>query len=254
MQLKNKQAVVTGGASGIGLAITRALHAQGARVLAIGRDRAKLDAVHDEASGITTLVADVSDVDERRRVIDYLTGSGTSVDIFVNNAGTMQYFALTDADALVRLDAELALDLHAPIHFSTALLPHLLARAEAAIVNLTTGLVYAPYGGTPGYSAAKNGLHAFNQSLRRQTRDSGLLVLDVLPPTVDSDLTKGYEGPKAKPETVADAIVAALTAGQSGDVRVGQSKALYAMSRIAPAFLSRMLNNAIDKGTRDPRA
>ena len=54
MKLNNKQAVVTGGASGIGLAITRALHAQGARVLAIGRDRAKLDAVRDEAGGITT--------------------------------------------------------------------------------------------------------------------------------------------------------------------------------------------------------
>ena len=147
-------------------------------------------------------------------MIAKLNSDGTLVDIFVNNAGTMQYFELTDPDALERLDAELALDLHAPIHFSTALLPHLLTRPEAAIVNLTTGLVYAPYGGTPGYSAAKNGLHAFNHSLRRQTRASKLLVLDVLPPTVDSDLTKGYNGPKAKPETVADAIVETLVAGR----------------------------------------
>ena len=47
------------------------------------------------------LVADVSDADERRRVIAHLTGVGTPVNIFVDNAGSMQYFALTDADALI---------------------------------------------------------------------------------------------------------------------------------------------------------
>ena len=87
------------------------------------------------------------------------------------------------------LGHDLALDLHAPIHLATTLLPRLLERSEAAIVNVTTGLVYAPFGATPGYSAAKGGLHAFTRSLRWQTRATRLQVVDLLPPAVETDLT-----------------------------------------------------------------
>lgn len=250
MNIDGKQALVTGGAAGIGLAITRALSNAGASVLVVGRDRARLDAARVGFPRVTTFSADLSRADERERVIEHVSKSQSPFDIFVNNAGTMQSFDLTGADAVRRLEAELALDLHAPIHLATALLPHLLRRPEAAIVNVTTGLVYAPFGITPGYSAAKGGLHAFTRSLRWQTRQSRLKVLELMPPTVETDLTRNFAGPKISPEKVANALVEGLRAGRD-EVRPGMTQVLHVMSRIAPGFLFSAMNKAADKTPLD---
>jgi len=250
MNFNNKTALVTGGGVGIGLAITRALVAAGAHVVIVGRDLARLERVRSELGNVSVLRADLAVEAERDRLIAAVLERDRPLDLLVNNAGIMQYFALTDGAALGRLDAELALDLHAPIHLATALLPHLLARPEAVIVNVTTGLIYAPFGNTPGYSAAKAGLHGFTRSLRWQTRDSNLRVVELMPPAVDTELTRRYDGPKTDTASVAKALMAGLAKGVD-EVRPGQSKALYAMSRIAPTFIFRALNKAADKAHLD---
>ena len=247
MKLQGKFAVVTGGGSGIGLTIVRALQAAGTEVLIVGRNQVKLNAVRGGNTVLTSFAADISKASERDRLIQHLLSGRQAVDIFINNAGTMQSIDLHKSDAMALLDDELTLNLHAPIHFSTALLPHLLTRPEAAIVNITTGLIYAPFGYTPGYSASKGGLHGFTRSLRWQTRTSRLQVLEVIPPTVDTELTKHYDGPKIKPEVVAKAVIKALQ-NETKELRVGQAKALYFMSRLAPGALFKMLNNAAEKG------
>ena len=249
MNIEGKHVLVTGGAAGIGLAITRALTAAGASVLVVGRDAAKLEGVRNLTPCVTTFAADLTDGGECRRLVQHVH-AGAPLDILVNNAGTMQYFALTAPNALARTDRELALDLQAPIHLAIALLPRLLERPEAAIVNVTTGLVYAPFGNTPGYSAAKGGLHAFTRSLRWQTRHSRVQVVELLPPAVETDLTARYEGSKIGPDKVAAALLHALRTGRT-EVRPGQSKALYAMSRIAPGFIFRALNSQADKAPLD---
>ncbi|TCM07447.1 SDR family NAD(P)-dependent oxidoreductase [Sphingomonas sp. PP-CC-3G-468] len=250
MNLKNKTALVTGGGVGIGLAITRALVDAGAHVIIAGRDLARLDRVRAELGNVSTIQVDLAVHGERERLIATLLQRDAPLDLLINNAGIMQYFSLADDHALARLDAELALDLHAPIHLSTALLPHLLSRPEAAIVNVTTGLIYAPFGNTPGYSAAKAGLHGFTRALRWQTRGTGLKVIELMPPAVDTELTRRYDGSKTDPESVARALMHGLVKGLD-EVRPGQTKALYAMSRIAPGFIFRALNKAADKTPLD---
>lgn len=253
MNLAGKYALVTGGNAGIGLAITRSLVEAGAHVLVVGRDHARLESARAASNRVTVLQADLISSAGREQVVEYVRAGDTPLDILVNNAGTMQYFDVTVDDALARLEAELALDLHAPIHLAMALLPLLLARPEAALVNVTTGLVYAPFGATPGYSAAKAGLHAFTRSLRWQVRASGLKVLELLPPAVETQLTRRYDGPKIKPAKVAQALVEALVDG-TDEVRPGQAKALYAMSRIAPDFIFKTLNKLADKTPKDHAA
>lgn len=250
MKLPDKTALVTGGGSGIGLAITQALVRAGVHVIIVGRDLARLEQVRTDLGNVTVVPADLARSEDRERLIAEVLDGERPLDLLVNNAGTMQYFALTGDRALARLDAELALDLHAPIHLATAFLPHLLTRPDGAIVNVTTGLIYAPFGNTPGYSAAKGGLHAFTQSLRWQTRNTSLKVVELMPPAVRTELTARYDGPKIDPSQVATALVSGLAKGKE-EIRPGQTKALYAMSRIAPNFIYRALNRAADKTALD---
>lgn len=244
MELQGKFAVVTGGGSGIGLAITRALRAAGADALIVGRDQERLATARGGDAGITTFGADLTDEGDRDRLVEHLA-EGRPPDVLVNNAGTMTDIDLHDRCAARTMENEMALDLSAPMYLTMSLLPALLGRPEAAVVNVTTGLVYAPFGRMPAYAAAKAGVHAFSQALRHQTRRDGLHVLEVLPPTVDTELTSSYGGSKIQPETVGSAVVKALINGTT-ELRIGQAKFLYAMSRIAPNAIFTLMNKTAD--------
>ena len=248
MQLKNKYAIVTGGSAGIGLAFTRALTSAGVDVLVVGRNQSRLDALRKEAAGISTFKADLQNPSERDALINLLQTSNRAVDILINNAGTMQRIDLQKPQAMEQLESEMALDLQAPMHLSTALLPALLSRPSAAIVNITSGLVYAPFSGAPGYCAAKAGLHAFTQALRWQAKDSNLQILEILPPSVATELTRGYGGPKIQPSEVANGLIKALQ-NNSTELRLGQANALYLMSRLAPQASFKMINQTIEKNS-----
>ena len=86
----------------------------------------------------------------------------------------------------------------------------------------------------------------FTQALRHQTRHDALQVLEVLPPTVDTELASGYGASKIKPEAVGTAVAKALTKGTT-ELRLGQVKFLYPMSRLAPNAVFSMMNKMADK-------
>lgn len=245
MNPEGKFAVVTGGGSGIGLAITKALRAAGSDVLIVGRNETRLKAAQGDDSRILTVAADLADPDDRARLIEHLS-SGRPLDILVNNAGSMTRIDLHQPNAQSLLEHDVALDLAAPVQLTIALLPVLRQRPEAAIVNVSTGLIYAPVAANPGYCTAKAGLHAFTRALRRQTRGDAIHVLEVFPPIVDTELTRGYGGPKIGPEAVGTAAVKALVHSRN-ELRIGRAKFLYSMSRIVPNGIFSMINRATEK-------
>jgi uncharacterized oxidoreductase len=84
--------------------------------------------------------------------------------------------------------AELATYLAAPMHLSMLLLPHLLRADAAVIVNVSSGLAFAPLASMPTYGATKAALHSFTQSLRWQLKDTPVSVVDIVAPAVNTDL------------------------------------------------------------------
>jgi uncharacterized oxidoreductase len=250
MKLAGNTVLITGGSSGIGLALAEGFTARGSRVLVCGRDEEKLRRARQRIPGLEYLVADVASGNDRKRLRDWVEAEHPDTNVLINNAGIQRRVQLTDGAEAIDT-GEIALNLEAPIHLAALFLPHLLRQAEQgrspAIVNVTSGLGYVPLAATPIYGATKVGLQAFTQALRHQLRGRGIHVVDLAPPAVDTPLLQGALGsggggpPTVTPEQFAKDALRALEKGQT-EVRVGGARLLYVLDRVAPQLAFRLLN------------
>jgi uncharacterized oxidoreductase len=243
MNISGNQILITGGATGIGLALAEAFLKAGNQVAVCGRRQDKLDEIRQILPGVKTIQADLATAEGRTLLISQALDELPKLNIIVNNAGMMQAVQLNEANP-VQLEKwlrdEVEIDCLAPILIATQLLPHLERQASAAIVNVTTGLVFAPAATYPFYAAAKAGLRAFTQSLRFQLRASSVKVLEVLPPAVDTALNQSKD-PKISPQQVAQETLRGLEKGMS-EIKVGQSKILAILARLSPGLAYSMIN------------
>jgi uncharacterized oxidoreductase len=188
MRTSNNTILITGGASGIGLALARRFLNAGSTVIACGRREEKLREAKALDSRLDTLVADVSTSGGRVALVKNLLRAFPALNVLVNNAGIQRRLRIEDQEPWEITREELATNLDAPIHLTRLLLPHLLGRPDAAIINITSGLAFAPLARTPVYSATKAALHSFTLSLRHQLTGSPVSVIEIAPPAVDTDL------------------------------------------------------------------
>lgn len=232
MDVNGKTVLLTGGSAGIGREIARQLKAKGAGVILTGRDPARLSAM--EAEGFEVLAADLSNPAGVDALVAML--GERSIDILINNAGLGVPHdvrnALPDPDAA---DGCLYSNLSAPIRLITALLPRLRERPQAAIVNVTSGLAIAPNTASSVYCASKAGLRSYTLALRAQLKKEPILVIEALPPVVDTQMTADRNTGKMPPQECARQIVAALESGQP-EANVGMVKVLRAVYSLSPAL------------------
>ena len=238
MQVSGKSIVITGGTDGIGLRIARQLQAKGAKVIITGRNAARIEAAH--AEGFEVIAADLSDLAGVGALVTALVER--DFDILINNAGAGSDHDFRDAAAIDLADNDrcIFLNLNAPVHLTTQLMPMLQSRPEAMIVNVTSGLAIAPRAGGPIYCATKAGLRSYTLALRAQLAGTKVHVLEALPPVVDTQLTAGRGSNKMSPEDCAKQIVSAIERG-ANEANVGMVKILRAVYSLSPALARRIM-------------
>jgi NAD(P)-dependent dehydrogenase (short-subunit alcohol dehydrogenase family) len=212
--LNGRVVAITGGARGIGKSTAAALVRQGARV-GIGDVDAELARRTAEELGanVRAYELDVTSRPSFKSFLDSVESDLGALDVLVNNAGIMPVGAFldeTDAAAVRQLD----INVHGVIFGMKEALPRMIARRSGHIVNLAS---VAGKGGFPHlatYCATKHAVVGLSEALRAEHADDGIEVSCVMPALVDTELTSGVRAgrgiEKAKPEDVADAIVAAL--------------------------------------------
>lgn len=178
--LTGRTAVITGGGSGLGAAIARALHAAGAHVIVVGRDAEKLGRVVDElgprARALTCDVADAASVDELRARLD-----GTEVSILVNNAGIPgPVAALTDID-VDDWDEVFAVNVRGTFLLCKALLPGMVARGEGDVINVASVSGKRPLAHRTPYCASKMAVIGLTSTLAFEVGPAGVRVNSLSP-------------------------------------------------------------------------
>lgn len=244
--LAGRHALVTGGARGIGLELSRQLIAQGCTVVALGRNMQHLDALKSEGGpNVITVQADLSQQAEIDRLIAQITVEHRDLSILINNAGLQQEMNLFGdpvGTSIASARQEIALNLDGLVSLTLGVLPTLAAQSRSAIVNISSGLAIAPKAASPVYCATKAATRAFSQALRYQCEDNAphITVTEAIMALVDTDMTAGRGSGKITAHRAATEVIAGLARGQP-EVWVGKAKMLRVLNRLLPAVAARIM-------------
>ena len=198
--LQGLRVAVTGGTSGLGLALVRALHAQGARVAFVARDAGRVQRVAAELARTHAthaahgIVGDIASKTDTHRIALQINAALGGLDVLVNNAsslGPVPLALLADTEC-EDLEAALAANLLGPFRLTKALLGSLTASARerrtALVVNISSDAAVTPYAGWGAYGASKAALLHLSRIWNEELAEHGVRVISFDPGDMDTPL------------------------------------------------------------------
>jgi uncharacterized oxidoreductase len=190
MNVSGNNILITGGATGIGLALAERFLNAGSKVTICGRREQTLREAQAKNPGLDIRACDVGNPTERIALLDWATRELPEMNVLVNNAGIQRRGVnLAETEDWEPIHQEIAINLEGPIHLSRLFAPHLSKQKRPAIINVTSGLAFVPLAMVPVYCATKAALHSFTLSLRHQlAQKTPIHVIEVIPPAVNTDL------------------------------------------------------------------
>jgi uncharacterized oxidoreductase len=241
MKTTDNTVLITGGTSGIGLALAKRFLQEGNEVIVTGTNATKAAEIQNQLPNIKIELADIRD----RPALDRLVAKYSDVNILINNVGIQYNYDFADpAIAPSQIDTEIDINLGAPLYLTKQFLPQLLAKPTAAIVNISSGLAIVPKQSAPIYCASKAALHSFTRALRWQLEHTTVKVFEVIPPIVDTPMTAGRGRGKISP----DALVAEFWTNFERDryeIRIGKTKLLVMLDRMMPTLAEQFIRSGL---------
>jgi NAD(P)-dependent dehydrogenase (short-subunit alcohol dehydrogenase family) len=202
MNIADKSVLITGANRGIGQALVDEALRRGAKKVYAGTR----SGLRSTDTRVTPLTLDVTSASQIKRAVDEVD----SLDVLINNAGIAIYDDLSDSEVL---EQHLAVNLFGTFKVTQAFLP-LLRRSQGAIINNLSLVALAPLPIIPTYSISKAAAFSLTQSLRTLVAGQGVTVHAVFLGPIDTDMNRGFEIPKASPESAALGIFDGLEKGE----------------------------------------
>ena len=185
MKLTNNKILITGGASGIGLGLTERFIQENNTVIICGRRESVLKEVANKFPAVITKVCDLSEEADRIELYNWIAENHSDLNVLVNNAGIQNWMSLPDSNFYQKSSEEITTNVLAPIHLTT-LFTNL--KSLTTIINVTSGLAFIPLAKVPVYCATKAFMRSFTLSLRHMLRSTGIEVIEMIPPALNTDL------------------------------------------------------------------
>ncbi|KAK4691590.1 putative oxidoreductase, partial [Lecanoromycetidae sp. Uapishka_2] len=195
--LEFKCAIVTGGGGGLGRAISEWLIAQGKKIIIVGRTESKLETAAKEMGHSTPYYAlDTGNISAIPGFIKRVVNDHPEVDCLINNAGVQRPLEINNFD-LSKADQEIDINIRGPMHLAIGFLDHFKSKPNGAlIVNVSSVLGYIPTSViNPVYNGTKAWIHFWSMNLRTQLKDTKVRVVEIVPPTVATDLHRERADP-----------------------------------------------------------
>lgn len=243
MKLSNNTVLVTGGGSGIGLALAKAFALRGNTVVVCGRNAQKLGVVRKENPTIVTFPCDIARDQDQQHLVENITQIYPNLNILINNAGIQHNYNFSDAKNHTNpIEEEVNINLLAHLKLTDRFLPFFMQRPSAAIVNITSALAVVPKQSAPIYCATKAAMHNFTKALRYQLENTPIKVFEIIPALVDTEMTKGRGKGKITPEVLAEEALRGIESDKY-EIRIEKTKILFALHRFLPSIAERIIRN-----------
>jgi uncharacterized oxidoreductase len=199
MKTTGNTILITGGTAGIGLAFAEEFLKEGNKVIICGRREERLNALKEEHPGLITITCDIAEAKQREDLCETVLKNYPETNILINNAGVQLVADLTQPVNLEKVRGEIETNLIAPIHIGSLFVKHLASKSNSALINISSGLAFAPLSFMPIYCATKAAMHSLTMSWRHQLKNTPVKVFEIIPSSTDTEL--GHERRTDKAQT-----------------------------------------------------
>jgi len=237
--------LITGGTSGVGLALVNQLHDEGHNIVIVARNVTKFKQLLHQYKNLNCYLCDLASRQQVETLCNDIIENHPDISIIINNAG-IQYTPcfVEDEFNFDSIEHETRVNFLAPAWITYLLLPAFINNASpSAIVNISSGLALAPKTHSAVYCATKSALHSLSQSLRYQLAESNVRVMEALLPLVDTPMTTGRGRNKLSPKEAAAQIISGVKS-EKNEIYVGKARFLPLLMRISPALVKNMLRRS----------
>jgi short-subunit dehydrogenase involved in D-alanine esterification of teichoic acids len=192
MDISGNTVFIPGSTSGIGLALALALHERGNTVIVGGRRADLLARIAAEHPGIDTVEIDTADPAGIEAAAKEVLARHPELNVLVTMAGVMRVEDWHSAEGfLASAESIITTNLLGTVRLIAAFVGHLQTRPDATLMTVSSGLAFAPLAATPSYNASKAAVHMLSESIRLQLADTSVKVVELVPPSVRTDLLPG---------------------------------------------------------------
>ncbi|BBJ41075.1 oxidoreductase [Streptomyces antimycoticus] len=190
---------IPGATSGIGLGLALRLHAAGNKVIIAGRREEQLRRITAEHPGVESVVIDTTDPSSVKKAAETVQTRFPETNVLITMAGIMRPEDFHTGDFLGTAEATVDTNLLGPLRLIAAFTEFLAAKPEATLMTVSSGLAFVPLPLTPTYSATKAAIHSLTSALRVQLADTGVQVIELVPPAVRTALMGQENAENAMP-------------------------------------------------------
>jgi short-subunit dehydrogenase len=240
--MSGRYALVTGGSTGIGAAIARALAARGANLVLVARNEQQLDEVAAEIRSaqtgvaVLTIAIDLAEPGAVRRLLAAVDEAGIELELLVNSAGMSSRGLVVESDPAV-LRHLVDLNVGALTELTTAVAAQMSTRGHGSIVNIASTGAYAPAPVLAAYAASKAYVLSFTQALWAETKDKNIRVVAVSPGPTQTPMNASAGRGKRQPAQVAETVLAALDGSDPAVVDGHRNTLTAGLIRLLPTRL-----------------
>lgn len=248
MKKSGNTVLITGGSSGIGLALAERFLTAGNTVIVCGRRKENLQEAKKRLPDLHFRVCDISVESERVELCKWVTSEFPELNVLVNNAGIQRRVDLLKAgEDWGNHREEIVSNFEAPLHLTMLFMEQLTKQPQAAIINVSSGLSVTPGAWVPIYSATKAALHSFTVSLRIQLAETNVEVIEILPPAVNTDLGGvGLHTFGAPLQDFADSVFGDLESGKQ-EIGYGGTEERLALSTMQAKEIAKQMYEGFKK-------
>ena len=208
INLKNKNALVTGAGKGIGKAIALALAKEGVNVILVARTQEEIDRVAAKVRSLRVkalaITADVADINAVNIAVEKALGEFGTIDILINNAGIASFGKFLELEP-TEWERIIQVNLMGPYYVTRAVIPSMIERQTGDIINISSTAGLAGNAMTSAYSASKFALLGLTDSLMQEMRKHNIRVTALTPSTVATDMAKELKLTDGNPDKVMQA-------------------------------------------------